>query len=121
MQLRYTSVLFSTVVLHAHYASDDAVHFLMLVTLVTSLLFHSHKGELTRDVSAVLWVDRFFAVANFMYFSVASTLYVTVYAPLFSVFMALLYYYRLQSDSTTLHAWFHVFAATGANLYLWWY
>jgi hypothetical protein len=119
MQLKYTSVLFSSVVLHAYHVSNNDVHFLMLATLVTSLLYHSHKGDEPLDIRIVLWIDRFFAVSNFIYFTVFSTMHVTVYSPIFSLFMAWLYSYRLLKKSIELHALFHVFAVVGAHAYLW--
>ena len=84
---------------------------------VDSVAFQVHL--VTQDIQIVLWIDRFFAVSNFMYFTVYSTMHVTVYSPIFSLFMAWLYSYRLLKKSIELHALFHILAVLGAHAYLW--
>ena len=117
--LKYTSALFLTTVLHAKCVADDSVHFLMLCLLISSIMYHSYEGNKnTYEYYMLFIVDVFFVVLNFLYFTFFSTLFISKLAPLFSLFLFLLYGYGWLNNSNFIHAILHFSAVVGVHAYL---
>jgi len=127
MYLHYTSLLFTTVVAHAYYASQSDVHTLFLAVSNLSILYHSLKdNDKYNKTAAFYWtmiLDVVFARVTYLYMSY--TLLVKSQSP-FAIFIPILFVLwvlvmqapRLGLPVDLLHGIFHFTAALAVHLHL---
>jgi hypothetical protein len=112
--LQLTSCLFGTVVLHAYWKRDDAVHFLALCQTILSLLYYGGMHQ-------VHFIDKAFAIAFFVQGTLKLALERNALV-FIALTVAALYgvEQRCECDCTKtwVHAALHVVACAGLHVYL---
>lgn len=118
--LRWTSCLFSTVVLHAQYKELHDIHLLFLSVTVLSILYHSLSGS-DKCFIYVAFCDRIAAHFAFFYITILSV----TQAPhilLFSFAISATWHSRLSAKHYTTgirwHALFHIVSVIAAHSFI---
>ncbi len=117
--LRWTSLLFSTVVLHAYYARVASYHHLFLLVTVLSILYHSTNDRRVGLIDKIVAHFAFIFVLGDFHRAISSgQAWLVVY--LWSVLGLWFAQSLFPARTDSLHACLHCVAVTDLHCFLFW-